>query len=362
MVDVEPPASAQLAQILTPPPQVSPTTLAEPEATLLALTPAMERFLEMVVPADAGTQEKLDKLFDTFRHNAAYMIDYDGDATLTADRAFHQRRANCLAFSAMFIALAREAGLDAHFQEVAVPPSWDAQSDDTLVQFRHVNVSVKLDRGVNGVIDFRMDRYSETYPKRLMTDSEALAHYYSNISMQRLFDGQMAEAYVAAKRAIEADDNQSFIWNNMGIVQRHLGNLELAEASYRQALVIDSRDWSALNNLSYLYAQRGDVEEAQRLRARGDRIKLRNPYYRYALAQQAYRRGAYGEARIQLNVALGKKRSEPRFYYLRGLSLWHLGESGSAISDMKRAIKIATEDGRLALYQRQLEEWQDSQG
>lgn len=337
--------------------------LAEPDVSLLALSPEMKQFVQAVVPAGGNAEEKLDALFSALRHNASYMVHYDSAATLTADQAFRERRANCLAFSAMFIAMAREVGLDARFQEVDLPPSWDSEREDTLVQYRHVNVNVRLSRRADGIIDFRMDRYSESYPKRLISDEQALAHYHSNISMERMVEGELPEAYVSARRAIAADDGQSAIWNNMGIIQRRLGDLSLAEASYRQALAINPKDWSALNNLSNIYVRRGDLEEAARLRALGDLIKLRNPYYRYALAQNAYRRGAYHEALSQLDAALDKRRSEPRFYYLRGLSQWQLGDPDSAVSDMKRAIKVAMqENDGSALYRRQLQEWQDSQG
>lgn len=362
LADVDAPSRAQLRDVLTPPPEVSAAMLAEPEASLLATTAEMRQLVRAVVPAEGSTEQKLDALFKTLRYNADYAVRYDADATLTADEAFRERRANCLAFSAMFIAMAREAGLEANFQEVSVPPSWDSQRDNTLVQYRHVNVSVPLNRRVTGVIDFRIDRYSETFPKHLLSDSGALAHYHSNISMERMVNGQLAEAYVSAKRAIEADDGQSAIWNNMGIIQGRLGNLPLAEASYRQALAVNPKDWSALNNLSNIYAERGDREEAARLRELGDLIKLRNPYYRYALAQHAYRRSAYDEALAQLDSAVAKKRDEPRFYYLRGLAQWQLGDSDAARRDMKQAIEIAQESSTLALYQRQLQEWQDSNG
>lgn len=359
--EVAGPDRAHLEQILVPPAGVGSHLLKEPRASLLGLSPEMKQFVRAVVPADGTAEQKFDALYDTIRFNSAFSMQYDAMATLTAEEAFRQRRGNCLAFSAMFIALAREAGLDARFQEVDVPPSWEA-GRDTLVQYRHVNVSTQITPRLSGVVDFRMDLYRETYSRRLLDDHEALAHYYSNISVEHLLSEELGAAYVAARRAIEANDGQSFIWNNMGIVQRRLGNPQLAEASFRQALAINPKDWSALSNLSHIYARRGDNQEAKRLRALGDQIRLRDPYYRYALAEHAYRRGAYDEALVQLDAALGRAHDEHRFYYLRGLSLWQLGEADSAISNLRRAIKVAEESKSLTLYQRQLEEWQGSRG
>lgn len=360
--EVDGPDRAQLQKIFVPPPDLDPRLLEEAPAALLAVSPEMKRFLHSVVPPEGRLEEKFDAIYSNLRYNAAFAIQYDALATLTADEAFRQRRGNCLSFAAMFIALAREAGLDARFQEVKVPPSWDAAGRDTLVQYRHVNVLSQITPRLSGVVDLRMDLYSESDPRRPLSDREALAHYYSNISMEYLFDKRLGEAWLAARRAIEADDSQSFIWNNMGIVQRRLGNSQLAEASFRQALALNPRDWSALSNLSHIYARRGEKQEAERLRALGDQIRLRDPYYRYALAESAYRRGAYDEALQQLDAALGQHRGDHRFYYLRGLSLWQLGQTDSAISNLRRAMDATEESKPLALYQRQLETWQDSRG
>ncbi|MGQ9424950.1 tetratricopeptide repeat protein [Gilvimarinus sp. F26214L] len=359
---VEAPDSDLLRRVLTPPAGFDSLVAAEPEVAFLALSPEMEAFVATAIPPGAGAEAKLDALFQTLRYNAAYFIEYDDNATFSAAEAFRQRRANCLAFSAMFIAMARHAGLDARFQEVDLPPAWDNPSGDTLVQYRHVNVKVRLRPGDTVVVDFRMDRYSETYPQRQLSDEGALAHYYSNIGMERLIAGRLDGAYTAARRALQADDGQPFIWNNMGTIQRRLGNPELAEASYRQALALDPRDWSALGNLANVLAQRGEHDKATELRAVGDEIKLRNPYYRYALAQHAFNRGNYAEALHQLDEAVERRRSEPRFFYLRGLSRWQLGDRDSAINDVKRAAAIATDSDPQVRYQRQLEKWQASQG
>lgn len=360
--EVDGPEGALLSQVLVPPPEVDPALLDAPEVAFLDLSPEMKSFVDAVVPASGTREQRIDALFQTLRDNAAFAIDYDANATLTAAETFRQRRGNCLAFSAMFIAMAREAGVDARFQQVDVPPVWDSQEGNTLLQYQHVNVKAQLGRRFTGIIDFRVDLYREIYPKQILTDEEALAHYYSNISVDHLLEDRTAEAYVAARRALLADRDQGFIWNTMGVIQRRFGHLELAEASFRQALTLDPKDWLAVGNLATVHMLRGEQAEADRLRELSDAIKLRNPYYRYALAQRAYRRGAYDEARNQLDVALRGRRDEARFYYLRGMSLWKLGEPGSAMDDLRRAIKVAREDDTVALYQRQLDEWQDDKG
>ncbi|MGI1679300.1 MAG: tetratricopeptide repeat protein [Cellvibrionaceae bacterium] len=363
---IAPPAKVDLEQILIPPEGVSEELLSEPEVDLLGLSPAMKKFVDTYVPKKGTREEKLEKLFDAISYNPDYKIQYDARATLTGADVFKTQRGNCLAFSAMFIALAREAGLVANFQQVDVPPSWDALSDEVLIQYRHVNAKIQLKYGRDGVIDFRIDRYSETYPRQILSDDMGLALYYSNISMQHVVEGDFARAYVASKRALEADSSTAFIWNNMGIVQRRLGNLSLAEASYRQALQLNPYDWSALNNLAFVFDKYNEKERADELRQLSDKYKLRDPYYRYALAQYSYRKGDYNEVIELLDVSVSKRRSEHRFYYLRGLAYWEQGDKQRAISDVKKAIKVSknssfTQSNVLVIqarYERTLDSWE----
>ncbi len=361
-VAVKAPTDDQLKKVLTSPDVVTADMLAVPPVEFMALSPAMKDLVKNRISPTARPEQRLETLFKILRYDPDYAVEYDSNATLTAQEVFRDRRANCLSFSAMFIALAREAELSAYFQEVDLPPEWDALSDDTLVQYRHVNVKVKWARGGQGVIDFRMDRYSDTFPQRIISDSLGLAQFYSNVSMQQLVEGRLGEAYVSAYRAINADPTQSFIWSNMGIIQRRLGNWKEAEIAYRQALTLDPRDISASNNLAILYEVQGKDKLADEMRRYSEANKLNNPYYRYALAQHAYRNGDYDEALSQIQVAMRKQSREHRFYFLRGLSLWHMGENQSAINNVKRAIRMARDDEPVEKYEQQLEEWLATRG
>jgi hypothetical protein len=78
-------------------------------------------------------------------------FDYDPQVTLQADEAFAARTGNCLTFSSLFIAMAREAGLEAWYQEIAIPPKWRAVNDTLLVSM-HVNAVVE-DNGKRYTVD-----------------------------------------------------------------------------------------------------------------------------------------------------------------------------------------------------------------
>jgi hypothetical protein len=78
------------------------------------VTPAMETWVDDIVSRGGGDwteKAKLDSL-----HRAMFQkefgFEYDDESTLTADEAFDYRRGNYLSFTALFVALARTAGVD----------------------------------------------------------------------------------------------------------------------------------------------------------------------------------------------------------------------------------------------------------
>ena len=66
-----------------------------------------------------------------------------GDATYTVEQTYATREANCLSFTLLFLALAREAGLDAYPQVIEETLGWD-QRDSTIYRNIHINAGVRI--------------------------------------------------------------------------------------------------------------------------------------------------------------------------------------------------------------------------
>ena len=145
------------------------------DAEWLDMTPEMKTFVEEYSRADHARHSRAWAL--AYAALDPYILDfsYDPRQTLTAAEAFQQRRGNCLTFSALFVAMARDAGLDARFQEVIIPPKWSAVNDTLLVS-KHVNAIVS-DKHRDYVIDVSRRQTSGRDIIRQLSDREALAQY-----------------------------------------------------------------------------------------------------------------------------------------------------------------------------------------
>ena len=116
-----------------PPPEPMPS----PEQ-ILAVPPALREQLQRQVIGDGGpARQRMQRLVEFLFDPSGLGMTYATDATLTVAQAYRQRKANCLTFTLLTVALAREAGLDAHAQEIDDVVAWHVQdnvvylSDDT---------------------------------------------------------------------------------------------------------------------------------------------------------------------------------------------------------------------------------------
>ena len=113
-----------------------------PTVDLLSVSDEMAAFIAAEVGDVRVPAVKFRRMFKGLNRDGYFKANYIADSTRTAAETFHHKTGNCLSYTSMFIALAREAGLDANFQIVRVPPNWDADSG-YLIRYTHVNVVLK---------------------------------------------------------------------------------------------------------------------------------------------------------------------------------------------------------------------------
>ena len=327
-------------------PPEHPPLVAEEE--VLAVSPAMQAFLDAHVAGGASRVPRLRQLAQAIVNKQTFGLEYD-ETTRTASETFASRRGNCLSFSNMFVALARQVHLNAYFQEVDVPPDWTFR-DDAFVLNRHVNVLVELGREGEHVVDFNLDDFRTSYDRRQISDERAMAHYYNNMAVERMQAGDTGSALLYFRRAADKDPSFSPPWTNLGTLYGREGHSAHAEAAYLLALRADDGDLVAMSNLAGLYARRGDRKRAALYRKRVAYHRERNPYYHYHLAREAFLAEDFDTAISHLNDAVRRKKTEDQFYFLLGLSYMKKGDEREARRWLSRAEEVAATDALKRRY------------
>lgn len=320
---------------------------------ILAVSPEMTAFIDEYVNREGNQNERLAQLVIAVIGEDRFKLAYD-DSTRTAQGTFDSRRGNCLSFTNMFVAMARDIGLDARYQEVEIPPDW-SMSGQTFLLSEHVNVVLNMKNALPRVVDFNVYDFHSKNESHEISDERGRAHYFSNLGVEQMLgdDTQLAFAYL--QQSLREDRKFASAWVNLGILHRREGYLDYAEVAYREALVLDRGNLLAMSNLANLYLEEGREDEAQQYLRRVQSHRLKNPFYRYQLANQAFTEGDYDTAIKNLKAAIRKREDEDRFYYLLSLSYLMNGDREEAQRWMKKAEDTARQAASQQKYHHKLD-------
>lgn len=327
-------------------------TASLPQDDLMALTPEIRNYLATVAP-NASPSRRLSELIRAFEQQE-FHVEYDDSSTFTASETYRQQRGNCLAFTLMMVAMTRELGADAYFNEVEVPPVWGHEDEQTFVVYRHINMVSRTPSG-RRVVDFDLAAYDPLYDQRKLPDIAAFSQYYSNRGVELMQQDQREQAFLHMRKALELNPRDSDLWSNLGALYSRLGHYYEAEQSYLQALRLKSGNLLTISNLERLYRRTGRIALADEYAKRARYHRERNPYYLYYKARDAYDGGEYEQARRQLRRALRQYEEDHRFHFLMGLTSYRLGEMKRSHDSFLEAFSLAENPGTKNAYMRKLD-------
>jgi Flp pilus assembly protein TadD len=316
-----------------------------PNEDLFSLTADMKSFAEQATRNRQGLYDRVKALHVALLSSqqiGGHGLVYSTYSTETPRVSFATRRANCLSFTLLYVAMARHLGINAYINEVEIPPTWDLRNQKNMVFFRHVNVRIPIyGSGLNVkaldpatqdgvVIDLEMDRYSPSYNQREIDDQMASAEFYNNRAIEFLEVENYEQSFINLRKAIELDANQSYIWSNLAALLSRKRLLKESELVYLHGLKLNPNDLTIISNLGYLYAQMGNEQESLRYKKLAHIYRQSNPYLFYGMALAAYSVGEYGEAQERIQKAISLERKDARFYELAEKIFIALGETSSA--------------------------------
>ena len=309
----------------------------------------MKAFVAENVDGSRAGRERMRRLLSAMIESGLMSLDYDDTKTKTARQTFHDRVGNCMSFTALFVALAREADLEVTFQTVEVPPIWYADSDLVILN-NHVNALVKRNFGSRVVVDFNVTELKGDYETREVSDEYALALYYNNVAMDALRKGDLEQSFRLLNKSIETFPDIAGNWANLGVIYSRSDEDDYAIAAYHKALDLDRKHRPSLTNLASIYQGRGDSERAEYHARQVRRYQDQNPYYHYYHALAAYNNGDLDTAEERLGRAIELKETEHKFYQLQGLIAERYGDRKTALESFEQALDLAVYSDARRMY------------
>ena len=169
--------------------------------------------------------------------------------------------------------------------------------------------------------------------------------------------GKSKEAVVALEKAVAIDPKHAKAHNNLALAAIDSGELEVAEAHYRESLAIKEQP-AIYNDLGFVLEREGLADEAAEMYRKAIKLDPGSASAQYNLGSSLARSGQYAEAESHLRKAL-KISPNTQTYAGLGIVLWQLGRADEAITNLQEAIKA---DPKNATAQQKLAEIQQSSG
>ncbi|HEX2595924.1 MAG TPA: tetratricopeptide repeat protein [Luteimonas sp.] len=349
---VPPPVAASTAPAAPAPvPATHPIPLPAvdpiPRDEVMALPPELrDRLHEAVMAGEPMPTVRFQRLAHFIVDDDGLAMTYQENATYTVAQAYATRQANCLTFTLLVIALAKEAGLEAYPQEMGETLSW-REVGGTVYRDNHINAGIRVG-GHRYTIDPAADLVLIPQPPVIVSHERLLAHYYNNVAVDRLQDGLLPAAMRNMDVALALDPGYATLWSNVGVMRSRNGDANGAEHAYQRALALNPKDASALFNMVQLLDRRGDPREGY-YRQRLARVEQKDPLQQYLEALDFERARDYPHAIEHLQRAIQLKRDEDRFYAALARVYESAGDTTRASSALARAQSLS-EGRNKAMY------------
>ncbi|MEM1434615.1 MAG: tetratricopeptide repeat protein [Pseudomonadota bacterium] len=288
-------------------------------------------------------------LLELFEDDGELALEYDLSASTSATHTLAARRGNCLSFTVLFVALARELDINAQVQEVSIPAAW-ARLGDVAVANRHVVAWGRIASRA-WEVDFGRFTVATTTPRRLLSDREVRAVLASNQGASLLATAD--DGLPLLRAALRVDEDLAQGWGNLGVGLARLGDLAGAEYAFRRALEHEPGDASALSGLLRLYREI-DPATAETLEVVMPRLVSRSPWVRYNRGQQALTQGDLAAALRAFEAAVRTAPDEPWFHLAVVRTRAGMGDRQGAKRALRRAERALRDEAQYALLVEEL--------
>jgi Flp pilus assembly protein TadD len=306
---------------------------------VMAVPPELRAQLQQqVIDAGGSERARLDRLADFLFRKPGLGMEYSVDATLTVEQAYRTRKANCLTFTLLTVALARESGLQAYGQELDGIVAWRVD-DNMIYRSNHVNAGISIGRS-RLTVDVARDLVIARDPPKSISDQHLLALYYNNRAAELLAAASPAAAAPYMAMALQLAPRYAGAWGNAGVLRLRQGDPAAAERDYLRALALDPTNASALVNLVTLYRNNGDETRRAIYARRLEKIQEKDPYFQFLQAEDNEMQGDYASAVQHYRRAIRLYDGDSRFYLGLAHAYQQMGKERPARRAMSRAAAL----------------------
>ncbi|WP_372013622.1 tetratricopeptide repeat protein [Pseudoxanthomonas sp. 10H] len=343
------------ALALAPAPQEATATAPVPTAQeVMAVPEALRTEVRERVRSPGSTRgEQLERLATYVFDEGGLVLQYDNETTRTVAEVYRDRKANCLSFTLLFVALAREVGLEAQVQEVGEVLAW-YQDEGVIYSANHVNVGVRTAVQWQ-VVDVDSNIIAARNRPSGIDDHRAMAHFYNNRGAEAMAAGDLDAAQALLAASLSEAPGFVPAWNNLGVLKMRLDDAGGAEEAYLTALRRQRNHAPTMMNLVTLYRRTGDERMVRSFQRRLDNVQRSDPFHQFMLALECENNGDYDCAIGRYKRAIRLQGDEHQFHFGLARVYFLSGNLELAQRELGRAHTLGDTDHVRAIYRKKLD-------
>ena len=306
----------------------------------LALDPEIVAQTKREVGGMPSPDMRLRALIDYLNASGRMRFEYTPNRSLTAQEAFHERRGDCLAYTQLFVALARQLGLHAYFVHVTEVRDYYEKNGWFFVSS---HVAVGQGTGPNATVidftkeitDWRLALYEA------IDDGAALALYYNNVAVDLMTSGKPAKAEHLLRFLLEHDPGVVELYNNLGVVLIRQGRHAEALSVLNRGIVRFAAYAPLYTNAIRAAQMLGRPDLSAWYEQRGRALAQDDPYFLFARALRFFEQQRFALAARQFERASAAKPDSPVILAWLARSYLSAGRKHDAADAYGRARKLA---------------------
>lgn len=335
------PVAVESGQFAPPPPE-----------QVLAIPDELRTEFRRKVLETKSPEQRLYKLVDFMLKPNGLGLQYEADATHTVAESYLTRKVNCMGFTIMAVALAREAGLPAYAQQIDRIMAWN-MTGNVVMQNLHANAAVFVGKR-KYMLDIAAGDVAQPVVDSLIDDQHLLSLFYGNRAMELLAAGYPSQAMAWQEEALRLGPKDAAQWSNAGVLRQRLGYPAEAERMYLKAVDRSPRLTSALSNLIALYQGQQKYDLAAYWQRRSEKALGKDPYYQFAQGRREQQKGDNEGAASYFRRAISLRKKEPVFHFSLANAYFQEGRLREADTELNMAKKLS--DGASQwLYQQKID-------
>ena len=305
------------------------------------ITPEMAAEVEKEVGVGGGTPTDRMRRLTRYLNDRGYInFQYEANKSLTAIQAWKTKRGDCMAYTNLYVGLARHLKIPVFFVHISETQNY-YERDGLYFVSSHMAVGC-LFQYYTVVVDFTEQKSEYSLALYDSTDdSTAVALFYNNVAVDYLMEGEVQRAEQLLRYLIAELPNLKEAQNNLGVVLMRQGRFAEALKVLQDAIALFPEYQPLYTNATQAAKGAGQPELAKSLEVQGKRFLEQDPFFIFNQGLARFQQKDYPGALALIKKALSRQPNSPMLCAWIAKIQLTAGDEESGKEAFARAQKLA---------------------